>query len=48
MKMSVQHHDLTTLLPVPIEQEAGWATELIWMQWQREKIQSLLLLGIEP
>jgi hypothetical protein len=32
--------------PVPIELEAGWAAELFWTLWNREK--SLLLPGIKP
>jgi len=34
--------------PVPIGHEARWVPELVWMQWWREKIPSLPLLGIEP
>jgi hypothetical protein len=30
--------------PVPIEQEAGWATEVVWTFWRREK--SLAHTGI--
>jgi len=26
------------MYPVPIEQEAGWAPEPVWMLWRKEKI----------
>jgi len=32
--------------PVPSGKEAGWASELVWTWWQREK--SLPLPGIKP
>jgi len=28
--------------PVPVEQEAGWATELVMMFWKREKISCMI------
>jgi len=34
--------------PVPTGQKAGWDPELVWMQWHREEIPSLLMLGIKP
>jgi len=42
MEVSDQLHDLAALpprkkLPEPIYQEAGWAPEPDWTQWQREK-----------
>jgi hypothetical protein len=42
MEMSVQLHTSAALLPrkeiaVPRVQDAGWATELVWMLWSREK-----------
>jgi len=51
MEVSNQLHTLTALLLgkeslVPIGQEAGWAPEEVWTQWQREKFSALL--GIEP
>jgi len=43
MEVSGQLRALTTLsmgkeTPVPIAQEAGWATELVWTWWWRGKI----------
>jgi len=35
-------------LTVPIGWEAGWAPELVWTWWRREKIPSLPLPGTEP
>jgi hypothetical protein len=42
MEVSGQLHAPAALLPekqllVPIAQEAGWAPELLWMQWWEEK-----------
>jgi hypothetical protein len=41
-KLSVLLHDQAALTPgkeppVPIVQEAGWAPELVWTVWSREK-----------
>jgi hypothetical protein len=43
MEVSGQLHVLAALTPgkealISIGSEAGWAPELVWMQWQREKI----------
>jgi len=51
MEMNGQLHASATLLPgkeplVHIENDAGWATELVRMWKQKEK--SLQLLGSEP
>jgi hypothetical protein len=48
--MSGQPHTVAALplgeeLLLPIEQEAGWTSELVWMFYRR---QFLLLLGIKP
>jgi len=53
MEVSGQLHAPAALLPVqelplPIEQKAGWAPELISTQWRREKIPSLPMPGTEP
>jgi len=32
-------------LTVPIEQEAGWAVELVWMLWKIENVLALLELS---
>jgi len=45
MEVSSQLHALTILTTVPIQKQAGWTLEPVWMQWQREKVLSLLLLG---
>jgi len=38
MEVSGQLHALATLFPAPIGWEARWYPELVWMQWQREKV----------
>jgi hypothetical protein len=49
MEMSNQLHALAALprgntpLPEPIVEEGGWASELIWTLWRREK--SVTLAG---
>jgi hypothetical protein len=42
MEASGQHHMLAALplgkvAAVPIEYEPGWAPELVWLLWKREK-----------
>jgi hypothetical protein len=32
--------------PVPIGKKTGYAPEVVWMWWQREKIPQLNVLGI--
>lgn len=45
MEMSAQFHDLASLCPVSIGQEAKWTPEQVLTWWKREK--SLSLLGIK-
>jgi len=52
MEMSDQLHAPSALLtekehPVPTVQESRWAPEPVWAWWQREKILSLSLPGVE-
>jgi len=51
MELTDQPQLLDTLrkkIPVPIGGEAGQTSEPVWIQWLREKILSLPLLGTEP
>jgi hypothetical protein len=36
-------------LPIPICYESGWAPELVWMQWRREKsLPKIVARGCSP
>jgi hypothetical protein len=41
MEVSGQLHTFAALPPVPIGWEGGWAPQLVWTQWRREKYLAL-------